>query len=964
MSFDFIIHLREELKKKFRAYYKDNNEDMKYCGLSHLDTIPTAALKMQSSPGMHALFTTLLETDEIFNAFDIPQLVAKGEHQHYRGLNMLGSGYVCLLTLTSQMLTNGMGLPEGTLFIYDSKRGASLLAPNPSKSKCEMQRNKSTGWLGLRFTFWKEDLLDSQTRNTLYLTGGFGLHIPLDKPRSILPERVALLNNNLVRHTCIAKESWKKTVDQIVEEAQTTLEKGEPFPSQLIWEPVKKRIQFQHHRTGSRCPHPHCENSDKVYVNMKLHMSSRHSQDLSHRGSMVQKRKKTSSIISFDRQMDNLNNAREEYVPNVPTKRGSNQNETNKKKHCNINQVKKQVNFTFPSESVEANINRDSVPKVCQNRRKRLSLNKSPQLLPPAQDREGEYEVGDVLNEMIRFSPPISPLPQSPTYEPLDDNLSTSSDEELENDELHTTIDFENLYAATIQYRKELGEADELDNNRMTGDEVCNGKSNSTSTCCKIDCQLNPIDQPSQTKCSHIPIDENLMADINTFPSLATSDKEEDGSDFIFDDTLHQSFDNEDVLIDLDRLDTALKQINVDNIKEPLKNEKVMECGQDDILMPLRNVLDNHSYSEDRDFDAERNRTHVQPKEFGKCPTQMDLTYDCSIRLVTTDTNNSIAIYKRQYLSWNKNEYLKDYIFCDISVFKDVTPDVMMADDVYRKLRCYMKTKTENSVYEIRGARTVIDAVKIFYLGMEKIKCKTERKVKKTEKWCFMLADEQEALNRITEGKVYDVIRIPAVSVTPQQHHLVYPDWRYPYYEAPNYQYLPFRQEPKLSRGIRSAITIPVEKQEKIKQLSDFLYNEFFKRFNHHAEVSRCQRLATLLLDELSRLSLPKFNVSMPQTLDDLIKEHQQAKQLMVKYAVDILLDPKSQESMMDKLKKVALKQMLIMKNIEQSQSKIDEMYKPIDELTRSDILLLGIVVKEESFYFGLHFCDWERHKQ
>ena len=307
-SFEYILHLREELKRKFRACSRETDEKTKYNGMSKLDSIPTEAIKIQTSPGMHALFSTLLGSKEIFNAFDIPQVVARGEHQHYKGLNIFGCGYVGLLTLTYQTLANGVGVPEGTLIIYDSIRGAPLLAPNSVKL---VQRNKSTGWLGLRFTFWKEDIFDARTRNALYLTGGFGIHVPLDKPRRILPDRVALLQNKLVRHTCLAKESWEMTVNNIIEEAEHTILIGEPFPSQLLWNPEKKKIQFQHKQTATRCPHPDCERSNKVYVNLKLHMSSKHS-DTPHIATQRREKNKKSTIQkSFDKEMEDRN----DYVP-------------------------------------------------------------------------------------------------------------------------------------------------------------------------------------------------------------------------------------------------------------------------------------------------------------------------------------------------------------------------------------------------------------------------------------------------------------------------------------------------------------------------------------------------------------------------------------------------------------------------------------------------------------------------
>ena len=1010
-SFEYILHLREELKRKFRACSRETDEKTKYNGMSKLDSIPTEAIKIQTSPGMHALFSTLLGSKEIFNAFDIPQVVARGEHQHYKGLNIFGCGYVGLLTLTYQTLANGVGVPEGTLIIYDSIRGASLLAPNSVKL---VQRNKSSGWLGLRFTFWKEDIFDARTRNALYLTGGFGIHVPLDRPRRILPDRVALLQNKLVRHTCLAKESWEMTVNNIIEEAEHTILIGEPFPSQLLWNPEKKKIQFQHKQTATRCPHPDCERSNKVYVNLKLHMSSKHSKnsDTPHIATQRREKNKKSTIQkSFDKEMEDRN----DYVPNIPTKRSFDEDETNTKKHCTLQQ-ERQVKYTFPSKNVGSCVNRESFQKVCENRRnKRLSLKKkaeSRSSFVPTDFKKAEcYEMTEALNEMTNLSPPISPLHLSPEFEVLEEMSSFSppispnyedEDEELEEDLLHTTIDFRDLYDdATEKWRKILhgDETDQQESDETSSDDsssVCNERLGESLTpkdsgaCYEEEMKLlprkkqHPPKQKSPINWRNMyegewklkPIDENLLPKRKSFRpwidrirDVNQSDErnptqEPYDTDPFFSDMLQDPVDHDEISMELDRLDDVLKQtsINLEN-----GGETQYETNHDeDILEPLRGVLDNHSYSEDRDFDAEKYRVNIKPNEFGKCPTQMDLEYDRSINLMKTDDSNHLAIFKRHYLSWNKNLFLRDYIFCNISGFRDITPDIMFTDDAYRKLRCYMKTKTDNSAYEIRGARTLIEALKIFYLGMQEIKSKTtERKtdrVKHNKKWCFMLADSNEALNSVTEGKVYEVIRIPYVGVNEDQHHLVYPDWRCPSYEAPDFQYLPFQDEPKLARGIRSVVSIPSQTEEKTRMLSDFLYNEFQKKFNHQPDKGRCQRLASLLFTELARLPLNKVNVRMPPMLDDLIKEHQEARMLITKYAVNILLDPRSQGSMMDKIKAIAFKQLLMMQTISQETSNIQVMYKPVDDLKRTDIFLLGIIVHTDEFISGLRLC--EDHKQ
>lgn len=950
-TFEYIMHLKEKLRRKFKECFSETDEKH-FNGLSKLQSIPKEAVQIQSSSGMHALFSTLLESAEIFNAFDIPQVVARGEYQHYKGLNVFGMGYVGLLTLTYQTLADGVGVPEGTLLIYDSKKGASLLAPNLVKSDIK------TMWIGLRFTFWKDDIFDPKTRNALYLTGGFGLYVPTDRPRKILPDRVALLNNNIVRQTCLAKESWKLPVDQIVKEAERTLVLGQPFPSQLVWNKEKKRIQFQYSQKASRCPHPDCKMNDKVYVNIKLHMSSKHSNACQTTMHQTERNNKK----SFDREMDE----RKDRVPNVPTKRSFDQNDTNRKKHCILNQ-KKEVKFDLPRKTTS--INREPFSNVCDNRRrKRLSLNKRVY----SRSTTEHDELHEALKEMTSLSSPISPLapedqeemasfsqPTSPSYE--DDN------EELEADLLHTTVDFRDLYDATITWRNNLNEKDD----------------NSSSLQSEIFCE-NLKELPSekeqqnksQTKWANmykgewnlIPIDQDFFPErksfstwINKGNNVSPERNPTQEPDSFIAEILQSPVDNNQIAMELDRLDSVLRQTRMD-LETKDEEEEVTTKNNIDILDPYRCVLDNHSYSEDRDFDAEKYRLTIAPMEFEKCPKQMNLEYDRFITLTKIDDKNDVAIYKRHYLSWNKNQYLKDYIFCNMAGFKDISPDIMVNDDKYRKLRCYMKTKTENAAYEIRGARTVIEAVKIFYHGTEEIKNKTKKKEIKTvrpnRKWCFILADSNEALNSVTEGKVYDVKRIPFHSVEHNQHHLVYPDWRYPNYEAPDYFYLPFQEEPKLSRGVRSVVSIPSQKEDKIKMLSDFLYNEFQRKFNHHPDKDRCVILALLLYNELDRLPLKNVHVSMPPTIDDLIKEHQEARASVLKLVLDIILDPSSQLKNMGKVKSVSLKQLVMMKMISKETTNIQDMYKAIDYITISDIFLLGIIVQTQHFINGLRLCE------
>jgi len=412
-------------------------------GVAKIDRLPEEALMLQSSPAMIAIFSRLLGSNEIYNAFDVPQVVMPGENQSYKGLAVDGNRYVCVLTFTRQYVgenANQMTVPEGTLIIYDALRAPGVMPRNPA--------NSPHIWYGMRITYWNQSLFDGDTRNAIYLTGAFGVYVATDTRRKIQRRREFLLNmcedkdddrrSETVRKTCI---SWNKEKDmdinEMKKETEQLIAKGEPFPQQFVvdgnkvsggcrqrrrchhtdcrnnnqeYANINQHVRLMHidekRQTPKSCPHPDCQNKQKQYVNVKLHMTMKHMPQ-----NETCTRMKTHDDLPAFKEEDDFRNE-EKAVKNVSTKRNMDEreDEVEKKEYDYNKKFKSKKNVTFASPLIIG-------------RRNRLSLGKkykvTSQIIPATQG-EDIAELEEALEEMSSIDSHISCLHTSslpPTYE-------------------------------------------------------------------------------------------------------------------------------------------------------------------------------------------------------------------------------------------------------------------------------------------------------------------------------------------------------------------------------------------------------------------------------------------------------------------------------------------------------------------------------------------------------------------
>lgn len=251
----------EEQQEHFRHAITKSNLKTKYNGVALIDTYPRKAIILQMCTGIQCLFSFLLGTSDIHNAYDIPQVVLPKEKQVYYGLNFT-NGVTGLYTLTEQYIFDEQyKVPTGTLILYKTEMASTLFNPNQT----------SNTWMGIRITYWREDIFNELTRDALFLTGGFGVFIPgTGTNRHIQEKRLAKVRT----------EFNKTQVQQI--EAYIAQYNGKPFPSQPVWNTNKRgqsslsytnvdRNYNKHH-----CYHPDCVNSNKIYANLKLHITKAH----------------------------------------------------------------------------------------------------------------------------------------------------------------------------------------------------------------------------------------------------------------------------------------------------------------------------------------------------------------------------------------------------------------------------------------------------------------------------------------------------------------------------------------------------------------------------------------------------------------------------------------------------------------------------------------------------------------
>ena len=244
------------LEEHQRMNTKIHKRTHKFCGVAQIDTYPQKALILQMCPGIQGLFRSLLKKDTIFNAFDIPQVVLPREGQNYEGLHIV-PGFSCIYTLTQQEIySNSIIVPRGTLIIYQSDMFKRVFNMNKSKQ----------AWTGIRITYWENDLFDSITRDSLFLTANFGLFLPdTGKERVIQRRRLQKLKDSLPVEDLQTIEGMIRTCS------------GRPFPTQLKWIAEKKGIFFPETAEGKhKCLHPDCMNKKKMYANIKTHMNIMH----------------------------------------------------------------------------------------------------------------------------------------------------------------------------------------------------------------------------------------------------------------------------------------------------------------------------------------------------------------------------------------------------------------------------------------------------------------------------------------------------------------------------------------------------------------------------------------------------------------------------------------------------------------------------------------------------------------
>jgi hypothetical protein len=307
------------LEEHQRMNSKTHKRTHKFCGVAQIDTYPQKALILQMCPGIQGLFRSLLKKDTVFNAFDIPQVVLPGEGQNYEGLHVV-PGFSCIYTLTRQEIYgNSIAVPRGTLIIYQSDMFKRVFNMNKSKE----------AWTGIRVTYWENDIFDSITRDSLFLTANFGLFLPdTGKDRMIQRRRLQKIKDYVSNEDLQTIEGMIRTCS------------GRPFPTQLKWIAEKKGIFFPETAEGKhKCLHPDCINKKKTYANIKTHMNKMHREKSCRRTDFEQyyparkqdERKKrcvSSSVKSeSSRKSDDKQNcttpraSTSGFIQNIPTKR-------------------------------------------------------------------------------------------------------------------------------------------------------------------------------------------------------------------------------------------------------------------------------------------------------------------------------------------------------------------------------------------------------------------------------------------------------------------------------------------------------------------------------------------------------------------------------------------------------------------------------------------------------------------
>lgn len=988
-------------------------------GVAKIDRLPEEALMLQSSPALIALFSELIGSREIYNAFDVPQVVMPGENQAYKGLAVAGNSYVCLLTMTRQDVgenANQMTVPEGTLIIYDALRAPSIMPRNPVNSH---------PWYGIRITYWKQSLFDRVTRNAIYLTGAFGLYVPTETQRQIQPRREFLLalgdddaRRDNVRHTCISWNEEHLDIAEMKKETEQLIAQGEPFPQQFIldgnkisggqrrrcyhpdcqynqqeYANINQHIRLVHRQekgqiqgTPKACPHPDCQNKQKQYVNVKLHMTMKHMPK-----NETCTRMKTDMATCKEQQNFLTTNKDNDNVANVPTKRSGEEDEGDNKKFKSM----KKVSFATP------------LVEGMNRLRNRLSLGKKYQVtsqIMPATNRDDVIEMEDALKEMNCFDSPISPLPSSP---PESDDDAMDIGEALK-EMKNNSIQFSPLQS----YSQECEENDDEDpvdlNDTFTNKLLSNlfkgskklqqlgllkAEESSDDQPNYSNMNMNRVNLPPQPRreqrCENekwhmIPLTHVRKCPYDRPPlrqtpvSIPLSPQKPLTFDEWYD--VKDPCDNNQAIADhLDKLDELLQAAQDDNSidteddnmelshysrkKKPTKDE-------DDQLYPLTSILTDHPSYDERDSYDDDEYTSVSTPDnvMEEIPKQLHLQYDICLETNSAKKvqGTNIWILTRGWMlnkTDTRKHYLSKIIFCDSTYLQGrfPTPALMKADEEYRHRRCYIKTKTENKVYEIRGANTVMDAVRIFYHGIRKVNEKGRKR--KEQPYCFMLCDTDLALLNAKENEVYCVKRVPLF------HAATYPhNQQYFFYPRPHHQdqievrmdYLPniTEREQALPCGVSSVVTIPKDKKERVHVLGNFLEDKFKLMYQGKAiSLKKCQELAKDLLDLCNNIH-PTCHMDFPHDLEGVIKKHKEGRDDIIRYAMDALLDDKMKENSMKRIERVAMKQCLLMRDIASGDIVISRLYKKTDYFGEGDILLLGIVVYDDQFTAGLREFD------
>lgn len=1041
-SFDqYVSEMKRLLLNKLKVYMpdietvvkkknmgSDDVQQQRCCGIALLDRMPLEALRIQTSPGMLAVFSTLLGTTEIHNAFDVPQVVLPGEYQHYKGINVMGNGYVGLLTLTDQTLGNKMKVPAGSLVVYDVNKAGHLMGHNPVKSEC---------WLGIRITYWKQDVFDQVTRNAIFVTGTFGVHMSTGRARRILPKRMAMLKEKRILHSCISWNDEVSNIEKMMKETERFLYSNEPFPRQLLWDKEKKKFKLPHGATAFRCPHKDCSGKEKVYVNINLHMRLKHKSDQEEKCSrttegMDKERKEKKKRVTFQ-------DTSVHDVENVPTKRLLEDDDRVKRKQCNRLSVTKKLlakGKASPQKEITGRIlsqgnmiphgpcttnkhaSRDTarvenIPtKRCleeeeksSGRENKLSMKKkfkvTSRVVPAAVKCMDEVEeMEQALKEMTKFYSPLSPITSSPEMnvekeESLDqasnchDSLPSTSRKENDDHVLHSTQDFMDLYKGTKEWyemKHELSLSDDSEEDNEEHMNPCHEKTlpftlhsmsddddeqeqvdtytmmeeNSCDETLPFTLQsMSDEDDEKEEVDTYSMMEENPCDETLPFTASCCSPEKQTLSQPCTTDQWYEqpsNYVNNQILAnDLDQLEKALSLANMTKKRRPTKEE-------DDLLHPITSVLDYDTSCDDRDFsEDEEEYTVCHDKEKTrvpeKVPNKLHLQYDVCITLKFCDTERKIAVYQRNWMvnpGDMRSDYLNNLIFCDVSTLQQANPGpgVMFADGAYKKLRCYIKMRSQNYVYEVRGAHTVMDAVRIFHHGMKMVNAKKKRNNR--DDTCFMLCDPKLYVSHAEQDHVYEIMRIPKKSDLPlNQQYLVYDP------KNVRLDYTPWREEPHLPSGICSVVRIPRDRKERIRQFAAFLRDKFtMKHGEKNCDKDRCKEIAEKMLDACQRMMFTKSYIEMPNSLEMVIVEHQKARGDIIKCALDMLLDKRMEGQRMKAFTTVASRQITLMKQLAKQNTVIAALYKKTDYLGEGDILLLGIVMNDQDFIEGLRKND------